>query len=137
MNHNRSILRTSPICFGATRNFTVLLSSVSGVLRIRSTNALEDCSYTATTSVNVAGALGILPNSIPPSNACSLAFCSVTNIHASSLADLHLACGFRSAFAAGYALSTRIVVGSSFRSEEHTSELQSRFDLVCRLLLDK
>src|SRR5216117_3567585 len=70
-------------------------------LEIRSTNALEDCSYTATTSVNVAGALGILPNSIPTSNACSLAFCSVTNIHASSLADLHLACGFRSAFAAG------------------------------------
>src|SRR5699024_11749101 len=25
----------------------------------------------------------------------------------------------------------------SARSEEHTSELQSRFDLVCRLLLDK
>src|SRR5699024_12541995 len=25
----------------------------------------------------------------------------------------------------------------SFRSEEHTSELQSRFDLVCRLLLQK
>src|SRR5437868_8769724 len=26
---------------------------------------------------------------------------------------------------------------SSKRSEEHTSELQSRFDLVCRLLLEK
>src|SRR5699024_12233677 len=26
---------------------------------------------------------------------------------------------------------------TSFRSEEHTSELQSRFDLVCRLLLEK
>src|SRR5207249_7907072 len=26
---------------------------------------------------------------------------------------------------------------SSNRSEEHTSELQSRFDLVCRLLLEK
>src|SRR5699024_892229 len=26
---------------------------------------------------------------------------------------------------------------SLFRSEEHTSELQSRFDLVCRLLLEK
>src|SRR5207249_11887330 len=26
---------------------------------------------------------------------------------------------------------------SRFRSEEHTSELQSRFDLVCRLLLEK
>src|SRR5699024_11982794 len=26
---------------------------------------------------------------------------------------------------------------ASWRSEEHTSELQSRFDLVCRLLLEK
>src|SRR5437868_9982868 len=34
----------------------------------------------------------------------------------------------------------RISIGTSFtsvRSEEHTSELQSRFDLVCRLLLEK
>src|SRR5437868_11782372 len=28
-------------------------------------------------------------------------------------------------------------VGAEGRSEEHTSELQSRFDLVCRLLLEK
>src|SRR5699024_12215207 len=28
-------------------------------------------------------------------------------------------------------------IGTSIRSEEHTSELQSRFDLVCRLLLEK
>src|SRR5437868_12675329 len=27
--------------------------------------------------------------------------------------------------------------GTLVRSEEHTSELQSRFDLVCRLLLEK
>src|SRR5699024_12549437 len=27
--------------------------------------------------------------------------------------------------------------GRELRSEEHTSELQSRFDLVCRLLLEK
>ena len=27
--------------------------------------------------------------------------------------------------------------GGLFRSEEHTSELQSRFDLACRLLLEK
>src|SRR5207249_9511418 len=27
--------------------------------------------------------------------------------------------------------------GRALRSEEHTSELQSRFDLVCRLLLEK
>src|SRR5699024_12380738 len=29
------------------------------------------------------------------------------------------------------------VLGGLARSEEHTSELQSRFDLVCRLLLEK
>src|SRR5205809_2561968 len=116
MNHSRSILRTSPICFGATKNFTVLLSSASGVRLTRSTKALEDFSYVAITSGNVAGAGAILPNSIPPSSACSLAFCSVTNIHASSFAALHLACGFRSDLAAGYALSTRIVVESSFSS---------------------
>src|SRR5699024_1893845 len=29
------------------------------------------------------------------------------------------------------------ILGYSSRSEEHTSELQSRFDLVCRLLLEK
>src|SRR5207249_5622952 len=28
-------------------------------------------------------------------------------------------------------------VRTAMRSEEHTSELQSRFDLVCRLLLEK
>src|SRR5215471_20229855 len=30
-----------------------------------------------------------------------------------------------------------VVLMTSFRSEEHTSELQSRRDLVCRLLLEK
>src|SRR5699024_6818178 len=29
------------------------------------------------------------------------------------------------------------VIPFTMRSEEHTSELQSRFDLVCRLLLEK
>src|SRR5207249_5915635 len=31
----------------------------------------------------------------------------------------------------------RSVVEERMRSEEHTSELQSRFDIVCRLLLEK
>src|SRR5699024_11283041 len=40
------------------------------------------------------------------------------------------------------AVRQRVLVPSSprfesWRSEEHTSELQSRFDLVCRLLLEK
>src|SRR5437868_8953867 len=31
----------------------------------------------------------------------------------------------------------RVEIRTILRSEEHTSELQSRFDLVCRLLLEK
>src|SRR5207247_6653212 len=34
-------------------------------------------------------------------------------------------------------LEERLVVKADVRSEEHTSELQSRVDLVCRLLLEK
>src|SRR5438034_8190288 len=34
-------------------------------------------------------------------------------------------------------VAVRIVNVMSFRSEEHTSELQSHSDLVCRLLLEK
>src|SRR5690242_21037931 len=33
--------------------------------------------------------------------------------------------------------SSRRTAGGSFRSEEHTSELQSHVNLVCRLLLEK
>src|SRR5437868_11910660 len=33
--------------------------------------------------------------------------------------------------------SMTLTTRTSLRSEEHTSELQSRFDLVCRLLLEK
>src|SRR5699024_12837965 len=38
---------------------------------------------------------------------------------------------------AGHVASGRRRRGRPGRSEEHTSELQSRFDLVCRLLLEK
>src|SRR2546429_6378867 len=34
-------------------------------------------------------------------------------------------------------LRSGLVTGGEFRSEEHTSELQSRLHLVCRLLLEK
>src|SRR5437870_10248299 len=34
-------------------------------------------------------------------------------------------------------LSSEALLSSAFRSEEHTSELQSRGHLVCRLLLEK
>src|SRR5437868_9157438 len=38
---------------------------------------------------------------------------------------------------AAWATSMGLVNISAPRSEEHTSELQSRFDIVCRLLLEK
>src|SRR2546429_5124389 len=46
-------------------------------------------------------------------------------------AKVELACGFKGLF---WQAITR---GSTDRSEEHTSELQSRLHLVCRLLLEK
>src|SRR2546427_5762999 len=39
--------------------------------------------------------------------------------------------------AAGYALEYLHVISGTGRSEEHTSELQSQSNLVCRLLLEK
>src|SRR5699024_11302743 len=41
------------------------------------------------------------------------------------------------AYAASGWLMSLVTVLGLVRSEEHTSELQSRFDLVCRLLLEK
>src|SRR5689334_23573041 len=35
------------------------------------------------------------------------------------------------------AVTRRPALGGAYRSEEHTSELQSQFHLVCRLLLEK
>src|SRR5438034_10671009 len=37
----------------------------------------------------------------------------------------------------GRFISSRAAAGEGIRSEEHTSELQSHSDLVCRLLLEK
>src|SRR5699024_11619651 len=43
----------------------------------------------------------------------------------------------RSARSTGSRSTTMPISPGQGRSEEHTSELQSRFDLVCRLLLEK
>src|SRR5699024_12793305 len=46
------------------------------------------------------------------------------------------AAAFTGSVIVNYILSVKFVFDTN-RSEEHTSELQSRFDLVCRLLLEK
>src|SRR5207249_6333154 len=59
--------------------------------------------------------------------------------------DLQMARNIRVSVGIDHAFTPRVrlgmnyahVNGSRVRSEEHMSELQSRFDLVCRLLLEK
>src|SRR5699024_11794439 len=65
------------------------------------------------------------------------AYCAASLIHSSILM---LSAMFLPAMSNAVPWSTDVLKnGKPFviRSEEHTSELQSRFDLVCRLLLEK
>src|SRR2546421_7485173 len=58
-------------------------------------------------------------------------FCLQPQIHFSPQLHPHLhICDISS-------LTSSFAISSTSRSEEHTSELQSRSDLVCRLLLEK
>src|SRR5690606_41487262 len=54
--------------------------------------------------------------------------------HRRGVAVVHLEAGREGAHPVGEELHRRVPAG---RSEEHTSELQSRENLVCRLLLEK
>src|SRR5437868_11109328 len=89
--------------------------------------------------------------------ASALAGVALPPVHAAENNTLSIAlvgCGGRGTGAAGNALDVknkgpitlaamadvfdkRLNTSYQTRSEEHTSELQSRFDLVCRLLLEK
>src|SRR5699024_11934421 len=64
---------------------------------------------------------------------------SVLSISLSLLSTPSICCDVLAEGCEVAARSIRFVSSSSmiFRSEEHTSELQSRFELVCRLLLEK
>src|SRR5690606_41405177 len=48
-----------------------------------------------------------------------------------------LACQLEAGHAADFLAAKADAAGTGLRSEEHTSELQSRENLVCRLLLEK
>src|SRR5215203_7283725 len=63
---------------------------------------------------------------------------ATTEIYTLSLHDaLPISGGTRPGSSRGSAPSSTAACGASPRSEEHTSELQSRQYLVCRLLLEK
>src|SRR5207249_5602138 len=73
----------------------------------------------------------------------TLFLAQLSNLLAGNIAIVHGVCGTSRTFMGEEAASidaARIAlarISSGQRSEEHTSELQSRFDLVCRLLLEK
>src|SRR5699024_11532037 len=70
-----------------------------------------------------------LHDALPISISCAAWYC---RRRCSSSALAWVNCALRSP------LSSRMTISpASTRSEEHTSELQSRFDIVCRLLLEK
>src|SRR5699024_11616469 len=68
---------------------------------------------------------------------------SVEQIKSLSLTGLRVDHGFSTDIIAKLSkempivLNASIITQQNIRSEEHTSELQSRFDLVCRLLLEQ
>src|SRR5699024_12882096 len=69
----------------------------------------------------------------------ALPICSLWICHHIGTVKLHQVRFYEkpSLAASGTADHKNILVSCICRSEEHTSELQSRFDLVCRLLLEK
>src|SRR5437867_9488708 len=89
-------------------------------------------------------------------HSCSTAFCNSCAVHCGSLSEANrigdpiftLTCQGRASFFPACFTSNNpsILMGTTGtrrlfelkqRSEEHTSELQSPYDLVCRLLLEK
>src|SRR6266496_6677223 len=82
-----------------------------------------------------------LHNSTTPSSRVSLFFCNdtaTTEIYTLSLHDaLPISCWRRRSTSPRPAVRIGQSSRASRRSEEHTSELQSRRDLVCCLLLEK
>src|SRR5438105_10958817 len=65
---------------------------------------------------------------------------ATTEIYTLSLHDalpISICCSTSALYESGLTFTRRSPFFTTLRSEEHTSELQSRVDLVCRLLLEK
>src|SRR5699024_12621638 len=66
------------------------------------------------------------------SNSCLITDSSFFSLFKIAISSFDFLCNSSCSFS-----NDKISVLEKERSEEHTSELQSRFDLVCRLLLEK
>src|SRR5699024_12813950 len=71
------------------------------------------------------------------SNEGSRRFSAAATVGAAAAAAAAIAAAAAAAAGKAVAPATTTAAAAQMRSEEHTSELQSRFDLVCRLLLEK
>src|SRR5207248_8290848 len=82
----------------------------------------------------------LVPRLIAPNNACTRTSPAAGAATASARSSARPGATYQSALACielSYILKRRKNQPCSNRSEEHTSELQSPYDLVCRLLLEK
>src|SRR5690625_6810127 len=84
-----------------------------------------------------------LDESLEPADVAALADAGLTAYHAVRKARTHLMPGTHAVVIGAGGLGhigiqvLKALTASTVRSEEHTSELQSRGHLVCRLLLEK
>src|SRR5690349_23604331 len=87
------------------------------------------------------GALMILVSILSLFLIAACVFVPIFGIAFYMLKSARRAFGIASVFALGstfgFVIGWALAAALGFRSEEHTSELQSRRDLVCRLLLEK
>src|SRR5699024_11870297 len=101
---------------------TFILSSVLFIYRPRNHSLLHSLPTRRSSDLETSSTLSIFSSS---NSCCKLTILLVIGIHTvSQLVKIKSA-------------THHFPSKSLLRSEEHTSELQSRFDLVCRLLLEK
>src|SRR5699024_11827477 len=104
--------------------FFVYVSAVTHILPFSLHDALPIFSASPTVSINLRTSFSKSP---------FLFFTILCIISGSAIASDTVDLGFKEENGSWNIICISLLV---FRSEEHTSELQSRFDLVCRLLLE-
>src|SRR5207249_8976121 len=121
-----------------TGSETILVAEDDPAVRALASDMLREHGYTVLTAGNGEEALEVAERYRGPIHLL------LTDVMMPRMNGLQLTGPFaavrahaRVLYMTGYAEMPPVPDGALVRSEEHTSELQSRFDLVCRLLLEK